>query len=563
MSNKEEKKVLFKIRNLKKYFPLKKKSLFDRGPGEYVHANESISLDIYQGETLGLVGESGCGKSTFGRTLLQIYDQTEGTTLYYGKTIEQTAPAYMADMIKKIPSQFPKYHKELDELNEIYKGLEEANTDEKRAELNEKAMFKRREIEEDYLNMIRIAGGLLASDDLNKVSSMLKEKYDILKQRAAVLTSLEEIEQKTQMRSRTWDEYYAYLEKNPKYKELQNQKEAKTKEIEAKDAIIEDFRKTLESKDKFDELEALRDDGIDLSELNNEEMRALRKDLQMIFQDPYGSLDTKMTVGNIIGEGVLGHELFKSRKEEGYNEYIRETMEKCGLAPYFLHRYPHQFSGGQRQRIGIARALALKPSFIVCDEAVSALDVSIQSQIINLLQDLKDENNLTYLFITHDLSVVKYISDRIGVMYLGVLVELCESERIFENPLHPYTSALLRAIPRTDVDQGQELQIIEGDIPSAVKPPKGCRFHTRCEYAMDICAHFEPELKEREEGHFVACHLLDVSEEEKQKAYEKNKAEKAKKKRRIGRNECYMKAPIDRFKGKSLEEIYKKRETPR
>lgn len=529
MSNKEEKKVLFKIRNLKKYFPLKKKSLFDRGPGEYVHANESISLDIYQGETLGLVGESGCGKSTFGRTLLQIYDQTEGTTLYYGKTIEQTAPAYMADMIKKIPSQFPKYHKELDELNEIYNGLEEANTDEKRAELNEKAMFKRREIEEDYLNMIRIAGGLLASDDLNKVSSMLKEKYDILKQRAAVLTSLEEIEQKTQMRSRTWDEYYAYLEKNPKYKELQNQKEAKTKEIEAKDAIIEDFRKTLESKDKFDELEALRDDGIDLSELNNEEMRALRKDLQMIFQDPYGSLDTKMTVGNIIGEGVLGHELFKSRKEEGYNEYIRETMEKCGLAPYFLHRYPHQFSGGQRQRIGIARALALKPSFIVCDEAVSALDVSIQSQIINLLQDLKDENNLTYLFITHDLSVVKYISDRIGVMYLGVLVELCESERIFENPLHPYTSALLRAIPRTDVDQGQELQIIEGDIPSAVKPPKGCRFHTRCEYAMDICAHFEPELKEREEGHFVACHLLDVSEEEKQKAYEKNKAEKAKK----------------------------------
>lgn len=529
MSNKEEKKVLFKIRNLKKYFPLKKKSLFDRGPGEYVHANESISLDIYQGETLGLVGESGCGKSTFGRTLLQIYDQTEGTTLYYGKTIEQTAPAYMADMIKKIPSQFPKYHKELDELNEIYKGLEEADTDEKRAELNEKAMFKRREIEEDYLNMIRIAGGLLASNDLNKVSSMLKEKYDILKQRAAVLTSLEEIEQKTQMRSRTWDEYYAYLEKNPKYKELQNQKEAKTKEIEAKDAIIEDFRKTLESKDKFDELEALRDDGIDLSELNNEEMRALRKDLQMIFQDPYGSLDTKMTVGNIIGEGVLGHELFKSRKEEGYNEYIRETMEKCGLAPYFLHRYPHQFSGGQRQRIGIARALALKPSFIVCDEAVSALDVSIQSQIINLLQDLKDENNLTYLFITHDLSVVKYISDRIGVMYLGVLVELCESERIFENPLHPYTSALLRAIPRTDVDQGQELQIIEGDIPSAVKPPKGCRFHTRCEYAMDICAHFEPELKEREEGHFVACHLLDVSEEEKQKAYEKNKAEKAKK----------------------------------
>ena len=523
------KKVLFKIKNLKKYFPLKKKSIFDRGPGEYVHANESITLDIYEGETLGLVGESGCGKSTFGRTLLQIYDQTEGTTLYYGKTIEDMAPAYMLDMIKKIPSQFPKYHKELDELNEIYRSLDEADTDEKRAELNEKAMFKRREIEENYLNMVRIAGGLLASDDLNKVSTMLKEKYDILKQRALILADIEEDEQKTQMRSRTWGEYDNHLAKDPKYKELLAKKDAKTKEIEEKDKEIEAYRNTLREKDRFFELEELRDDGIDLSELNDEEMRGLRKDLQMIFQDPYGSLDTKMTVGNIIGEGVLGHKLFKSRKEEGYNEYIKETMEKCGLAPYFLHRYPHQFSGGQRQRIGIARALALKPSFIVCDEAVSALDVSIQSQIINLLQDLKDANNLTYLFITHDLSVVKYISDRIGVMYLGVLVELADSEKIFANPLHPYTKALLRAIPRTDVDKGQELQVIEGDIPSAVKPPKGCRFHTRCEYAMDICKNFEPELKEREGGHFVACHLLDVSEEEKEKAYEKNKRLKAEK----------------------------------
>lgn len=528
-----DKRVLFKIRNLKKYFPLKKKSIFNKGPGEYVHANESISLDIYQGETLGLVGESGCGKSTFGRTLLQIYDQTEGTTLYYGKTIEETAPAYMLDMIKKIPSQFPKYHEEIDALNKIYEELEKADTDEKRAELNEKAMFKRRDLEENYLNMVRIAGGLLVSDDLNKVSIMLKEKYDILKQRASILEKLEEIEQKTQMRSRTWEEYEKFLEEDVRYKDLISQKSAKTKEIEEKNQTIEAYRETLKNKERFTGLEEERDDGIDLSELNNEEMRALRKDLQMIFQDPYGSLDTKMTVGNIIGEGVLGHELFKSRKEKGYNEYIRETMEKCGLAPYFLHRYPHQFSGGQRQRIGIARALALKPSFIVCDEAVSALDVSIQSQIINLLQDLKDENNLTYLFITHDLSVVKYISDRIGVMYLGVLVELCESERIFENPLHPYTKALLRAIPRTDVDQGQELQVIEGDIPSAVKPPKGCRFHTRCEYAMDICAQFEPELKEREDGHFVACHLLDVSEEEKQKAFEKNKIEKAKKEEKL------------------------------
>ena len=527
MENKD-KKVLFKIRNLKKYFPLKKKGFFNKGPGEYVHANESISIDIYEGETLGLVGESGCGKSTFGRTLLQIYEQTEGTTLYYGKTLEELAPEYMGKMIGKIPSKFPNYHKELDELNKIYEDLEKSETDEDRAMNNEKAMFKRRAIEEEYLNMIRIAGGLLASDDLGKVANLLNGEYQVLKERAKVYTDIEEFEQKAQMMVRTWDDYYKILDEDPKYKELKNKADEISKRVEEKRAEIEAYRDTLRDKEGFDELESQLDTGIDLSELNKEEMRQLRKDLQMIFQDPYGSLDTKMTVGNIIGEGVLGHDLFKSRNEKGYNEYIQETMEKCGLAPYFLHRYPHQFSGGQRQRIGIARALALKPSFIVCDEAVSALDVSIQSQIINLLQDLKEENNLTYLFITHDLSVVKYISDRIGVMYLGVMVELADSEKIFANPLHPYTRALLQAIPRTDVDQGQELAIIEGDIPSAVRPPKGCRFHTRCEYAMDICSQFEPELKDVGDGHFVACHLMDVSEEEKERAHAKVMAERAK-----------------------------------
>ena len=527
MENKD-KKVLFKIRNLKKYFPLKKKGFFNKGPGEYVHANESISIDIYEGETLGLVGESGCGKSTFGRTLLQIYEQTEGTTLYYGKTLEELAPEYMGKMISKIPSKFPNYHKELDELNKIYEDLEKSETDEDRAMNNEKAMFKRRAIEEEYLNMIRIAGGLLASDDLGKVANLLNGEYQVLKERAKVYFDIEEFEQKAQMMVRTWDDYYKILDEDPKYKELKNKADEISKRVEEKRAEIEAYRDTLKDKEGFDELESQLDTGIDLSELNKEEMRQLRKDLQMICQDPYGSLDTKMTVGNIIGEGVLGHDLFKSRNEKGYNEYIQETMEKCGLAPYFLHRYPHQFSGGQRQRIGIARALALKPSFIVCDEAVSALDVSIQSQIINLLQDLKEENNLTYLFITHDLSVVKYISDRIGVMYLGVMVELADSEKIFANPLHPYTRALLQAIPRTDVDQGQELAIIEGDIPSAVRPPKGCRFHTRCEYAMDICSQFEPELKDVGDGHFVACHLMDVSEEEKERAHAKIMAERAK-----------------------------------
>ena len=375
---------------------------------------------------------------------------------------------------------------------------------------------------------IRIAGGLLVSEDLNKVQALLDDYYKSLKERAKVINDIEVFEQKLQMRSRQWDEYYDHRDNDPRYKELIAKRAELSKAVGEKYNNIEAYRDTLKDKDGFEELEGQKDNGIDLSKLNDDEMREMRKDLQMIFQDPYGSLDTKMTVGNIIGEGVLGHDLFKSRKDEGYNEYIQETMEKCGLAPYFLHRYPHQFSGGQRQRIGIARALALKPSFIVCDEAVSALDVSIQSQIINLLQDLKDQNNLTYLFITHDLSVVKYISDRIGVMYLGVLVELASTEQIFDNPSHPYTQALLQAIPRTDVDQGQELQTIEGDIPSAVNPPTGCRFHTRCQYAMDICKTYQPQLKDYGKGHYVACHLMEVSEEEKQKAYEKNLALKNK-----------------------------------
>lgn len=184
-----------------------------------------------------------------------------------------------------------------------------------------------------------------------------------------------------------------------------------------------------------------------------------------------------------------------------------KTMEECGLAPYMIHRYPHQFSGGQRQRIGIARALALKPRFVVCDEAVSALDVSIQSQIVNLLKDLGEKENLAYLFISHGLSVVKYISDRIGVMYLGNIVELASSQNMFDHPMHPYTEALLSAIPTTDPDAKKEIVPLEGDIPSPVHPPKGCKFHTRCKYCQEICKHVTPELRELEPEHYVACHF--------------------------------------------------------
>ena len=245
---------------------------------------------------------------------------------------------------------------------------------------------------------------------------------------------------------------------------------------------------------------------IDLKKLSKEEMRVLRKDLQLIFQDPYSSLNPRMTVGQIIGEGLVSHGVFK-RGDPAMRDYIFKVMENCGLATYMFGRYPHQFSGGQRQRIGIARSLALNPAFVVCDEAVSALDVSIQSQILNLLSDLKEKQNLTYLFITHDLSVVKYISDRIGVMYLGNMVELAPTEELFANTLHPYTEALLSAIPVVDEDDKRERILLEGDIPSPVNPPSGCKFHTRCRYCQQKCKEEVPEWTNVGNDHYVACHF--------------------------------------------------------
>ncbi|PKK38769.1 Oligopeptide transport ATP-binding protein OppF [Clostridiaceae bacterium JG1575] len=247
-------------------------------------------------------------------------------------------------------------------------------------------------------------------------------------------------------------------------------------------------------------------DGIDLSTLNRDQMRKYRKDLQIIFQDPYSSLNPRMTVGQIISEGLKANGIIK-KDDEKSQEYILDIMEKCGLAPYFVHRYPHQFSGGQRQRIGIARAVALNPKFIVADEPVSALDVSIQSQVINLMLDLKKEQNLTYLFISHDLSVIKYISDRVGVMYLGNLVELASTKALFEKRMHPYTEALLSAIPTTDLREKVEIKILEGDIPSPINPPSGCKFHTRCQFAQERCKTEVPAIREIEPEHFVACHF--------------------------------------------------------
>lgn len=318
----EDKKTLLMARNLKKYF--------DIGKGQVVKAVDGISFSIHEGETLGLVGESGCGKSTVGRTIVGLYEATDGEVIF---------------------------------------------------------------------------------------------------------------------------------------------------------------------------------DSMNVGELNKKEKKHFARKAQMIFQDPYASLNPRMTVTDIIGEGIDIHELYEGKERQ---KRIYDLLEVVGLNREHASRFPHEFSGGQRQRIGIARALAIEPRFIVCDEPISALDVSIQAQVVNLLEDLQDDLGLTYLFIAHDLSMVKHISDRIAVMYLGAMVELADSHDLYEEPLHPYTQALLSAvpIPDPDIEKSRQRIILEGDVPSPIDPPPGCKFQGRCKYAKPICREVTPELKEKGKNHFVACHIV-------------------------------------------------------
>ena len=248
-------------------------------------------------------------------------------------------------------------------------------------------------------------------------------------------------------------------------------------------------------------------EGVELTELKGNELRRMRRKMQMVFQDPYASLNPRMSVGRIVAEPLVVHNIGTKKERE---ERVAELLELVGLNPYFVRRYPHEFSGGQRQRIGLARALALNPKFIVADEPISALDVSIQAQVVNLMQELQENLGLTYLFIAHDLSMVRHLCNRVAVMYLGKLVEVAESEELYTNPLHPYTQALLSAVPVPDpvVEETRQRIILKGDVPSPINPPVGCNFNTRCPVSVDVCFNQEPELVEVLPEHWVACHRV-------------------------------------------------------
>ena len=515
---------LLSITNLKKYFPIAKSSIFQKEQF-YVRANEEITIDIHKGETFGLVGESGCGKSTLGRTILQLYPQTAGSTLYYGRTLEDFAPGYVAVTLKNATKMIAGYKKMKEKAAQL--AAEVAAAGENATFLQHQSLnLASAEAETAFQNVVKILGGFAALDDCTEGAQALLSKYNA----DVKLCKLND-----QIRDLDGEEaYFMAMAKELAADETVKNRDAKVKKAEAKAASFAAKREKLlpeaeklaaqvaQEKEKiqtlkakhadnpqFQAYEAMLDNGIDLSRLKYSEMRILRKDIQIIFQDPYSSLNPRMTIGQIIGEGLTTHKFFKAGSPL-MKDYILKVMEQCGLQDYMLHRYPHQFSGGQRQRICIARALAVKPKFIVCDECVSALDVSIQSQIINLLEDLKETENLTYLFISHDLSVVRYISDRIGVMYLGNMVELGTAEEIFADPRHPYTVALLSSIPTTDVNAlKKERIILEGNIPSPIKPPDGCKFHTRCYMACEKCKRVPPPYVEVKPGHFVACHNLD------------------------------------------------------
>ena len=504
-------KKLLSITNLKKYFPIAKSSIFQRQQ-YYVKANEDISLDIYEGETLGIVGESGCGKSTLGRVLLQLYEQTAGTTMYYGMSRAELAPRYVTDTLRHAKRYISKLHAaqaRADAASAKVSQLGEAATF---FDLQNKNLAVA-EYQTAQAHIAKILGGFLVRDTEQGAALLYRKAR--LEERAAALSDrirdielmLDESEGGTADNGKPTNASQLARLKG-RCDRLTRERDGLNAQIREAEQSIAAIKQAHRDDVEFQRYEAMLDDGIDLARLKYSEMRILRKDLQIIFQDPYSSLNPRFTIGQIIEEGLVTHKFFRHGSPK-MREHVVRTMKECGLQEYMLFRYPHQFSGGQRQRISIARALAVNPRFIVADEPVSALDVSVQSQIVNLLQDIQKETKVAFLFIAHDLAVVEHISHRIMVMYLGRIAETGPARELCAHPAHPYTRALLSSVPTTRPEKRPERIVLTGDVPSPLDPPSGCRFHPRCPRCQPVCSREEPRLRPVDgcAGHCCACHF--------------------------------------------------------
>ena len=521
----DERKVLLELKKLKKYFPVRR--------GVSIKALEDVSFSIYEGEKFGVVGESGCGKSTLGRVILQLYPQTSGACIYHGRTRDEMCPKYLAKEVAKLPEYQKKagefYQKslEVDKKAEALKkeidalsALGSNKEVKKEAALQKKLSaleFKSKELKKDASRQLRegsrTVGSLILCKDLPAVQALYDKAQKETAQAAESIRKFRDLEKQYEEARVAGKADAALKEKmEAARKEAQNHVETSRgfrvkawQDYHGKD-ILPITERTLDPAYQA-KLDGNYETGINLGKLTREEMRDMRREMQMIFQDPAASLDPRQSIGKSIEEVYVINTDYPA---EVRKEKVMELLEKVGLKREHYYSYPHALSGGQKQRVGIARAIALDTKFVVLDESVSALDVSVQAQILQLLNELSEEKHLTYFFITHDLGVVKHFCDRIVVMYLGNVCELAESKELFHNPLHPYTDSLLAAVPRLKIGQEHSTEsVLEGDVPSAMNPPKGCPFHTRCSKCMDICTKEKPPIVEQEPGHFVACHLYD------------------------------------------------------
>ena len=467
--------ILVSVRSLSKHYTLKGGGIFESK--RRVYANRDISLDIRRGETLGLVGESGSGKSTFGRGVLGLTPVDSGSVRYYGASVREVYPDYLRRALKEF-SASPEESK-----NRVVNYLELRKNSHGYGYNGD---FDTSMAVWQSIECLKILGCLALSLKAPRACELIRKRLDIT-------SSLGECKE----RRRRY---------KPDIGAASGGKHQTAYELSRIDSEIEMMKAECAREPYFADAEAMLDHGIELTRMKGEQMRRLRKEMQIVLQDPYSSLNPRMTVQEIIAEGIVAHGILKRGSAELY-EHIRATLELSGMPSSMLGRYPHEFSGGQRQRISIARALALSPKLVVCDECVSALDVSVGAQIINLLSDLKEREGLTYLFISHDLSVVRYISDRVGVMYLGRIVELGEAEEIFDHPMHPYTEALLSSAPGI----GKKRLALERQQVSAspTELSDGCPYAPRCKRAQKICKEERPELIDMGGGHLCACHFAE------------------------------------------------------